>query len=62
MSDTLPLEVASGILIAATIMWMMRCVLILWRKDDAGMAILLFILTAQLGGGLILAGLGVWSF
>jgi hypothetical protein len=58
----LPLQVASGILIAVTLVWFFRLGLALAQKGEWQWAMFAFIPTGLVGGGLILAGLGlvVW--
>lgn len=59
LGGMLPLEIASGILIAVVILWIGRFALLSWGKGDRLMAFLCGVMFAQIGGGLILAGLGL---
>jgi hypothetical protein len=59
MEVALPLQIASGILIAALIMFMVRSALAWWARGDAGMAITLLVPATLIGGGLVFAGLGL---
>lgn len=59
MGDPLSLQIASGILIAAAIMFVFRLGLGCWQRGDYPMAIGCHLFTAVFGGILIFAGLGV---
>lgn len=59
MEVALPLQIASGILIAALVMFMARSALVWWSKGDAGMALMLLVPASLIGGSLIFAGLGL---
>lgn len=58
MGSTLPLDIATGILIAAGLMYLIRLVFVLFRRGDPGMGFLLGVFLALFVGGLILQGLG----
>lgn len=58
----LPLQVASGILLAVIVVWAFRLGLSLAHKGQWQWAFLAFAPTALMGGGLILAGLGLVSW
>lgn len=55
----LPLQVASGILIAVTLVWFFRLGLTFAQKGEWQWAVFTFVPTCLLGGGLILAGAGL---
>ena len=55
----LPLQIASGILIAALVMALFRWCVEKFRERDMQTAVPAGVLVALLGGGLILAGLGL---
>ncbi|MGR3525058.1 MAG: hypothetical protein ACU0CT_03550 [Paracoccaceae bacterium] len=59
MEVALPLQIASGILIAALVMFMARSALVWWGKGDATMALFLLVPASLIGGILIFAGLGL---
>ena len=56
--ENLPLQIASGILIAATVMAGFRYAVFLARRGDWGLAVPAGLFIAVMGGGLVLAGLG----
>lgn len=55
----LPLQVASGILIAVVIVWVFKHGIALWQRGDYGFAFFAFAPALLFGGGLIFAGLGL---
>ena len=55
----LPLQVASGILLAVIIVWVFKLGLALAQKGEFQSAMFAFVPAALMGGGLILAGLGL---
>ena len=62
MVEHLPLQIASGILIAALFLALTRLVVRLWIWGDYGLAILLGVSVAVTGGSLVLSGFGTLSF
>lgn len=58
----LPMEIASGILLAVVIVWVFRIGVSLYHKGQYVPAFLALVNCALFGGGLILAGLGVVSW
>ncbi len=55
----LPLLIASGILIATFIRFILRTALSLWANGHQGMSVLVATPAVLVGGGLIFAGLGI---
>lgn len=55
----LPLQIASGILIAYVVLWLCRSTVNILKRKDYQMGIPALLLSAALGGGLVLAGLGM---
>jgi len=58
MIDNQALQIASGVLIAFCVLYLVRIIGILWVREDYGLAALIAVMVAQVGGGLILAGFG----
>jgi hypothetical protein len=59
MTDYLPLQIASGILIAGTILLIPRFASWLWREGDRGAAVFVGGAFFLFAGALIAAGLGL---
>jgi len=57
MVEHLPLQIASGILIAAAFLALVRVTVTLWLLGDYGMSILVGVFFAVTGGALLLSGL-----
>ena len=60
--EHLPLQIASGILIAATVMFAFRYAFVLWREDEKSGAIMVWLASIVGGGALIAAGIGLASW
>lgn len=61
-TPNLPLQIASGILLAVVVVWVFRLGAMAYQKRDFQTAFFAFTLSAMFGGSLILAGLGVLSW
>jgi hypothetical protein len=59
MLEHLPLQIASGILIAGAVMLMARYSMALWAGGERWPAVYLGLASTIIGGGLIAAGLGL---
>ena len=55
------MHIASGILLAATVMFMAKHTVDLWRRGDPNMSVLIGAATAIFYGSLVLTGLGYFS-
>ncbi len=55
----LPLQIASGIVLAFIAIWLFRSAVELIKRKDYGLGGPAFILASLIGGGLVLTGLGL---
>lgn len=55
----LPIEIASGILIAVAIVWLFRIGVNHYQRGEFSYAFLTMVNVALFGGGIILAGIGL---